>query len=137
MRVVILAIGTRGDVEPALALAWRLQKRGHEVTVAVPVDLLAFAAEAGVDARPVSVNAREFLESPEGQQFLTAGNSRAYVRLLVTKKHEIAPAVHADLTAAVKGADVIVATRLVEEEGSPPPAWPGPVRWSCRHTAAT
>ncbi|MFF5075640.1 glycosyltransferase [Actinoplanes sp. NPDC000266] len=123
MRVVILAVGTRGDVEPALALARQLRVRGHEVSMAVPVDLLAFAIEAGVGARPVSVNAREFLESPEGQQFLAAGNSRAYVQLLTTKKHEIAPAVHADLTAAVEGADVIVATRLVEEEGSSLAEW--------------
>ncbi|WP_033345850.1 glycosyltransferase [Catenuloplanes japonicus] len=125
MRVVILAVGTRGDVEPALALAWRLRSRDHEVALAVPVDLVPFAREAGFDATPVSLDTREFLESPDGQRFLAAGNSREYVRLLVTKKREVIRAVHADLTTAVKGADVVIGTRLVEEEGSSLAEWLG------------
>lgn len=125
MRVVILAVGTRGDVEPALALAWRLRARGHEVSLAVPMDLTGFAREAGFDASPVSLDTREFLESPQGQRFLAAGDSREYVRLLVAKKKEIVHALHDDLTSAVKGADVVVGTRLVEEEGSSLAEWLG------------
>ncbi|MCW6003567.1 glycosyltransferase [Micromonospora sp. CPCC 205371] len=34
MRVAISAHGTRGDVEPAVAVGDRLAQRGHEVAVA-------------------------------------------------------------------------------------------------------
>lgn len=125
MRVVILAIGTRGDVEPALALAWQLRTQGHDVTMGVPEDLAGFARESSIEATAIRVNAREFLESPEGQKFLAAGNTREYVRLLVEKKHQIAPAVHEDLIKAVAGADVVVGTRLVEEEGASLSEWLG------------
>ena len=36
MRILILCLGTRGDVEPLLALGKALQARGHEVTLCAP-----------------------------------------------------------------------------------------------------
>ncbi len=35
MKVVILTLGSRGDVQPYLALAVGLQQAGHQVTLAV------------------------------------------------------------------------------------------------------
>lgn len=42
--------GTRGDVEPTVAVGRELQRRGHEVLLAVPPDLVGFARDAGLDA---------------------------------------------------------------------------------------
>ena len=36
MRVTILALGTRGDVQPAIALAFGLKRAGHSVLLAAP-----------------------------------------------------------------------------------------------------
>jgi UDP:flavonoid glycosyltransferase YjiC (YdhE family) len=44
--------GTRGDVEPAVAVGCELQRRGHDVTMAVPPDLLDFAEGVGLSALP-------------------------------------------------------------------------------------
>ena len=47
MRFTIAAHGTRGDVEPAGAIARELWRRGHEITMAVPPNLIEFAMSAG------------------------------------------------------------------------------------------
>jgi UDP:flavonoid glycosyltransferase YjiC (YdhE family) len=48
MKFVIAVHGTRGDIEPATAVALELQARGHLVTLAVPPNLIEFAGIAGV-----------------------------------------------------------------------------------------
>ncbi|CAJ1501526.1 glycosyltransferase [[Mycobacterium] burgundiense] len=52
MRVVLASYGTRGDVEPCVATALELRRRGHEVRVAVSPDLVGFAESAGLAAVP-------------------------------------------------------------------------------------
>ncbi|MBO0676412.1 glycosyltransferase [Mycolicibacterium sp. S2-37] len=47
MRFVVAVHGTRGDVEPCLAVGLELMRRGHHVTLAVPPNLLGFAEAAG------------------------------------------------------------------------------------------
>jgi sterol 3beta-glucosyltransferase len=44
VRVAVLAMGSRGDVEPFLALAAGLRRRGHTVVVATSYDGTARAA---------------------------------------------------------------------------------------------
>lgn len=48
MKVAVAVHGTRGDVEPCAALALELMRRGHEVAMAVPPNLVAFVKAAGV-----------------------------------------------------------------------------------------
>lgn len=42
--------GSRGDVEPFAAVGLELQRRGHEVRMAVPPNMLGFVESAGLDA---------------------------------------------------------------------------------------
>ncbi|CAN5255300.1 glycosyltransferase [soil metagenome] len=51
MRFVLAAWGSRGDIEPNLAVGRELVRRGHEVCMAVPPDLVDFTEAAG----PVAV----------------------------------------------------------------------------------
>lgn len=48
MRFAIAVHGTRGDVEPCAALGLELVRRGHEVRMAVPPNLVSFARDAGL-----------------------------------------------------------------------------------------
>ena len=50
MKFVVVCHGTRGDVEPCVAVGRELLRRGHEVRTAVPPDLVGFAESAGVAA---------------------------------------------------------------------------------------
>jgi UDP:flavonoid glycosyltransferase YjiC (YdhE family) len=50
MRFVMSSYGTRGEVEPCVAVGRELLRRGHEVCLAVPRDLVAFVESAGLTA---------------------------------------------------------------------------------------
>lgn len=63
MRFVLAFYGTRGDVEPGVALGRELRLRGHSVCMAVPPDLVAFAEAAGLDAVAYGPDNQAWLES--------------------------------------------------------------------------
>lgn len=50
MRILLLTAGSRGDVEPFLALARRAQRDGHDVRLGVTAEFLATVRAAGVEA---------------------------------------------------------------------------------------
>jgi UDP:flavonoid glycosyltransferase YjiC (YdhE family) len=50
MKFVLAFYGTRGDVEPGLAVGRELVSRGHDVRMAVPPDLVDFAEAVGLTA---------------------------------------------------------------------------------------
>ncbi|OSC31713.1 hypothetical protein B8W69_04655 [Mycobacterium vulneris] len=50
MKIVLAAHGTRGDVEPCAAVGLELLRRGHDVRIAAPPNLLGFVESAGLTA---------------------------------------------------------------------------------------
>ncbi|MDQ1729925.1 MAG: hypothetical protein QOK10_84 [Pseudonocardiales bacterium] len=64
MKFVVAVHGTRGDVEPCAAVAVELLRRGHEVRVAVPPNLVGFVESAGLDdAAAYGVDSQKQLEA--------------------------------------------------------------------------
>ena len=59
MKFVLAAHGTRGDVEPCAAVGVELQRRGHQVQMAVPPDLVDFVELAGLPAAAYGPDSRE------------------------------------------------------------------------------
>jgi UDP:flavonoid glycosyltransferase YjiC (YdhE family) len=59
VKFVLAAHGTRGDVEPCAAVGVELQRRGHEVRMAVPPDLVEFVESTGLSAVPYGPDSRE------------------------------------------------------------------------------
>ena len=59
MRIVLAADGSRGDVEPCVATARELRRRGHDVVIAVPPDKLGVAEWAGLAAVAYGPDSRE------------------------------------------------------------------------------
>jgi UDP:flavonoid glycosyltransferase YjiC (YdhE family) len=59
MKFVLAAHGTRGDVEPSATVGVELQRRGHEVRMAVPPNLVGFVASAGLSAVPYGPDTEE------------------------------------------------------------------------------
>jgi UDP:flavonoid glycosyltransferase YjiC (YdhE family) len=45
---VLASLGSRGDIEPCAAIGRELQRRGHEVCIAVPPNFLGFIESAGL-----------------------------------------------------------------------------------------
>ncbi len=62
MRITVLAIGSRGDVQPLLALAVGLKQTGrHKVRFAAPDNFESLVREYSLDFFPLGVNAHEVL----------------------------------------------------------------------------
>jgi len=50
MKIIMSSYGTRGEVEPCVAIGRELIRRGHEVSMAVPPDLVDFVESYGIAA---------------------------------------------------------------------------------------
>ena len=60
MHIVILAFGSRGDVQPYVALGCGLKAAGHGVTVAALDDYEALVTGAGLDFFPLGFRMADF-----------------------------------------------------------------------------
>jgi len=56
VKFVLANWGSRGDIEPCVALGRELLRRGHDVQIAVPPDLVGFAESAGLIAVPFGLD---------------------------------------------------------------------------------
>jgi UDP:flavonoid glycosyltransferase YjiC (YdhE family) len=63
MKIVLAFYGTRGDVEPGVAVGRELLRRGHDVHLAVPRDLVAFAEAAGLATVAYGPDTEAWLEA--------------------------------------------------------------------------
>jgi UDP:flavonoid glycosyltransferase YjiC (YdhE family) len=62
MKLVLSSYGGRGDIEPAVVVGRELSRRGHDVRMVVPPNLVGFAAAAGLPAVAYGLDSREILE---------------------------------------------------------------------------
>ena len=62
MRFVLSSYGTRGDIEPSVVVGRELVRRGHDVQIAVPPDLVDFAQAAGLSTVPFGLDTRTWLD---------------------------------------------------------------------------
>ncbi|GAX62216.1 glycosyl transferase, related to UDP-glucuronosyltransferase [Candidatus Scalindua japonica] len=65
MKITIITLGTRGDVQPYIALALGLKKSGYDVTIAVPTNFKSFVASYGLKYYLLQVDYNDFLNSTE------------------------------------------------------------------------
>ncbi len=89
MKFVLASWGSRGDVEPNLAVGRELVRRGHDVCMAVPPDLVGFTEAAGVAAVGFGPEAQSILDSH--REFWTCFFSHPWrIRKLIRSRLEIA-----------------------------------------------
>jgi UDP:flavonoid glycosyltransferase YjiC (YdhE family) len=89
MKFVLASWGSRGDVEPNLAVGRELVSRGHDVCMAVPPDLVGFTEAAGVAAVGFGPEARSILDSH--REFWTCFFSTPWrIRRLIRSRVDIA-----------------------------------------------
>ncbi|MDO9104610.1 MAG: glycosyltransferase [Methylovulum sp.] len=60
---IVTSYGTRGDVQPYLALALRLKEEGHEPTLVAGLEYASFIRERRIEYAPMRINVREILDS--------------------------------------------------------------------------
>jgi sterol 3beta-glucosyltransferase len=113
MKITILTYGSRGDVQPFLALAIGLQKRGHEVTLAAPHRFAGFVAQYNIPFAPLAGDPEEISKA-----FNDAGhNAIKMIRAISDYVNSIALDVSRDAFAACDDADLIVHSFLFTTGG--------------------
>lgn len=70
MRVLLITVGTRGDVQPFIALALGLQSAGHDVALCTCPKFEGFVTSYGVDFLPLDEGLLDLLESPAGRRIV-------------------------------------------------------------------
>jgi len=63
MRVLFLTIGSRGDVQPVVALASHPEALGHEGDACVPPDFREWVESPGIRSEPIGREVRRFAAS--------------------------------------------------------------------------
>ena len=63
MKIVLAAYGTRGDVEPSVVVGRELLRRGHDVSLAVPPNLLDMAEAVGLEAVAYGMDSRPIMDA--------------------------------------------------------------------------
>jgi sterol 3beta-glucosyltransferase len=108
MRITILTYGSRGDVQPFLALALGLQKTGHTVRLAAPARFADLAAGHAVPFAPLAGDPAEI-----SRRLNDAGqNPVGMVSAMQDYIFAIAPEVVRQVKAAMQDADLVVHTFL-------------------------
>jgi UDP:flavonoid glycosyltransferase YjiC (YdhE family) len=81
MRIAIISFGSRGDVQPFVALADGLQRAGHDVVLGGPSNFAGMAAAYSIPFRPLSFDSQELADRPDVKKVLESGSALRYFRL--------------------------------------------------------
>ena len=104
MRVLFSTIGSRGDVQPLVALASQLKVLGHEVRICAPPDFREWIESLGIPSTPIGPEVRRFAASrPVATQ---EQRSRMAEETVATQFETV--------TAAAQGRDIIVAATALQ-----------------------
>jgi vancomycin aglycone glucosyltransferase len=102
MRVLLSTIGSRGDVQPLVALAVQLRELGQEVRVCAPPDFRDLIEGLGISFVPLGPELRSTAKGSPAQARPSAEQIRQMMEGTVATQFETIPA-------AAQGCDVIVA----------------------------
>ncbi|MBN1965237.1 MAG: glycosyltransferase family 1 protein [Anaerolineae bacterium] len=108
-RLTILAIGSRGDVQPYVALGIGLQRAGYAVTLVAGDDFEPFITGYGLGFHPLGVNIGWYIEEKLYGAMGTGRNSPRALREIVRTGLEFAPRMITNLRDACADADAILA----------------------------
>lgn len=109
MKVTIVSLGSRGDVQPYVALGRALIEAGHTAILVTSEEFRGFVTENGLEFRPVSVSMKALVESPKGRAWMSSGRNPIKlvlggIRLIEELSYELST----ELEAGLADAEVIV-----------------------------
>jgi UDP:flavonoid glycosyltransferase YjiC (YdhE family) len=108
MRIAVVAVGTRGDVEPHAALCQGLRQAGYQARRCAPDDFAPSVAERGIPFDRIPVSFRELYETAGGRALLaTGGNGIRFLRVLSRVAVDVAAQIVAGIRAACRQADAV------------------------------
>ena len=109
MRIAIIASGSRGDVEPYIALGAGLKRAGHTVRLVTNSNFAALVTDQALEFWPTRGDPQAVASSPEMQAFLKQGNFLAIMRKMGREAERGALAMAQDGLAACRGMELLLA----------------------------
>jgi sterol 3beta-glucosyltransferase len=108
MRIVVVAVGTRGDVEPHAALCAGLQRAGYDACLCAPNDFACSVAAQGIPFHPIPISFRKLCESEGGGALLASGgHSIRFLRTLGHMAADVAAQVICTVRTACRETDAV------------------------------
>jgi UDP:flavonoid glycosyltransferase YjiC (YdhE family) len=119
MRVSILTVGTRGDVQPLAAFGTGLRRAGHAVRICTHPEFRELVTGQGLDFAPIAAGAlSRGTETEEGRRWAERQSRWMPTWVgLIRDAHSVAHERLRDAEAGCRDADVIVATNLAQVLG--------------------
>jgi sterol 3beta-glucosyltransferase len=117
MNIALIGFGSRGDVQPFLALALALRARGHTVTLTATNDCAAQIAASGIDYIPIPHSFKDILASNALEQVRREGfnlkDILASLRGTMTKMSHLYRDTVRIVVESAQNADMIICHGLV------------------------
>jgi sterol 3beta-glucosyltransferase len=73
MRVAIATLGTQGDVQPYMALAAELERRGHAVVLGASSDFEGYVSRYGLNFHDLGIDIQKFIAQGPVEQIISKG----------------------------------------------------------------
>lgn len=106
-KIVLASFGSRGDVQPMLALSLALKSKGHDVLLAAPPEKAKWAEQLGCPFHPLGGDVTAFIDGMSDAHSLSSGfRFVTYVRREVISQFDIFPKI-------IDGADLVLGSSLV------------------------
>jgi UDP:flavonoid glycosyltransferase YjiC (YdhE family) len=108
MRIAIIAPGSRGDVEPYIALGKGLKKAGNVVRLVTHQNFEALVNSHGLEFWPIEVNVQDIAQSKEMSELLGKGNFLAVMNQMAKEAQRGALEGAEGGLAACRGMDLLL-----------------------------
>ena len=112
MNIGIFTYGTRGDLQPYVALALGLMDKGHKVTLSATEDFKDFVEGFAVAFQPLWGNAETMMNSKEGQSILQTENSIKLMKYYFKVLHDNREPLRKSYYEAISKVDFIIANSM-------------------------
>lgn len=112
MNIGIFTYGTRGDLQPYIALAHELKSRGHSVTISASEDFKEFVESYDLPFFPLWGNAERIMNSNEGRKILKTENSIELMKYYFKFLHDNRYFLRKSYFEAVANVDFIIANSM-------------------------
>ena len=107
MKIVLATFGSRGDVQPMLALSLALQSAGHDVRLAAPPEKGEWVRQLGCPFEPLGGNVTAFIDTmKDAHSIRWLVGSLRYLRKEFMSQFHLFPRI-------IHGVDLVVGASLV------------------------
>ena len=112
-KIIIASMGSRGDVEPYIALGIELKKIGYDVVISAPRVYCSLVQKYNLGYRELkAVNPQSMMKIPEVEAQFIKGNMVGALLLLMKKSKSVIKEYLQEMYSNMEGADLVITTMV-------------------------